>query len=52
MIDNPVSQSFLKREKGRLPYSVFKPTAEEIYFLKSKFRGKPPTSFFKYPSYI
>ena len=24
---NPVSQAFLRREKGRLPYSVFKATA-------------------------
>ena len=28
MEENPVSQAFLKREKGRLPYSVFKPTLE------------------------
>jgi len=27
---NPVSAAFLKREKGRLPYSVFKPSAEQV----------------------
>ena len=49
MIKNPVSTAFLRREKGKLPYSVFKATADEILFIKSKFKGRPPTAFFKYP---
>jgi hypothetical protein len=28
--ENPVSAAFLKREKGRLPYSVFKASADNI----------------------
>ena len=50
--ENPVSQAFLKREKGRLPYSVFKPTAEVVRFIKSKYNGRPPTILFAYPSYV
>lgn len=46
IIDNPVSSAFLRREKGRLPYSVFKATANEIKFIKSQFKGRPPTAFF------
>ena len=42
---------FLKKEKGRLPYSVFKPHAEKVYFLKSIFDQRPPTAFFPYPKY-
>ena len=50
--NNPLNQVFIKREKARLPYSVFKPHANEIYFLKSIFAGRPPTAFFPYPSYV
>jgi hypothetical protein len=50
--NNPVSAAFLKREKGRLPYSVFKASNEQIKFIKSKFKGRPPTVFFSYPVYI
>lgn len=52
LIENPVSSSFLKREKGKLPYSVFKATADEVKFLESKFKGRPPTVYFPYPSYV
>lgn len=52
IINNPVSAAFLKREKGRLPYSVFKATANEVKFLNSKFKGRPPTVFFYYPAYV
>jgi len=47
-----VSQAFLKREKGRLPYSVFKASADFVKFVKSSFKGRPPTVFFSYPSYV
>lgn len=47
-----MSQAFLKREKGRLPYSVFKASSEFVKFIKSKFKGRPPTVFFSYPSYV
>ena len=50
--DNPVSNAFLKREKGRLPYSVFKATQPEIRFIKSLFKGRAPTVFFVYPNYV
>ena len=50
--ENPVSQAFLKREKGRLPYSVFKPTLDTIKFMRSNFKGRPPTAFFSYPNYV
>jgi len=50
--DNPVSAAFLRREKGKLPYSVFKSTADEVRFIKSAFRGRPPTVFFPYPTYV
>jgi tubulin polyglutamylase TTLL4 len=38
--------NFIRREKGRLPYSVFKPHASDVTFLKSIFEGRPPTAFF------
>ena len=47
-----MSAAFLKREKGKLPYSVFKPTNDIVHFLKSTFKGRPPTAFFEYPSYV
>ena len=50
--NNPLNQVFIKREKARLPYSVFKPHAQEVYFLKSIFHNRPPTAFFPYPSYV
>ena len=49
---NPLSKAFLKREKGRLPYSVFKPTAQNVMFVKSNYKFRPPTVFFPYPSYV
>ena len=52
IIENPVSAAFLKREKGKLPYSVFKATAQMVHFMKSGFKGRPPTVFFEYPSYV
>ena len=52
IFENPVSSAFLKREKGRLPYSVFKATSETVKFMKSNFRGRPPTAFFSYPTYV
>lgn len=52
ILQNPVSSAFLKREKGRLPYSVFKATNENVKFMKSHFRGRPPTAFFSYPTYV
>jgi tubulin polyglutamylase TTLL4 len=50
--NNPLNQVFIKREKARLPYSVFKPHSQEAYFLKSIFAGRPPTAFFPYPAYV
>ncbi len=51
LVNNPLCQVFLKKEKGRLPYSVFKPHAEKVFFLKSIFDKRPPTAFFPYPKY-
>jgi hypothetical protein len=50
--DYPVSSSFLKREKGRLPYSVFKATGNDVRFVKPLFKKRAPTVFFLYPSYV
>ena len=52
ILDNPVSAAFLKREKGKLPYSVFKATQDTVLFQKSLFKGRPPSVFFTYPSYV
>ena len=52
MEKNPINPSFIRREKGRLPYSVFKPHSNEVYFLKSIYEGRPPTAFFPYPAYV
>jgi len=52
IIENPVSAAFLRREKGRLPYSVFKATADDVHFIKSNYKGRPPTVYFPYPSYV
>lgn len=52
IFENPVSSAFLKKEKGRLPYSVFKATNDNVKFIKSNFKGRPPTAFFSYPSYV
>jgi hypothetical protein len=49
---NPLNMAFIRREKGRLPYSVFKPHSQETTFLKSIFENRPPTAFFQYPSYV
>ena len=43
---------FIRREQGRLPYSVFKPHNKETTFLKSLFENRPPTAFFQYPPYV
>ncbi len=51
LVNNPLCQAFIKKEKGRLPYSVFKPHSEKVYFLKSIFDKRPPTAFFPYPKY-
>jgi hypothetical protein len=51
-VDNPLSQLFIKKEKARLPYTVFKPAADEYTFLMSIFENRPPTAFFPYPSYV
>jgi hypothetical protein len=44
-------QTFLKKHKGRLPYSVFRARGTKIYFLKSIFEKRPPTAYFPYPKY-
>ena len=49
---NPINPVFIRREKARLPYSVFKPHSQEVSFLKSIFEGRPPTAFFPYPQYV
>jgi len=49
---NPVSAAFIRREKARLPYSVFKQHSNYVYFLKSVFENRPPTAFFPYPAYV
>ena len=49
---NPINPVFIRREKARLPYSVFKPHSQEVSFLKSIFEGRPPTAFFPYPPYV
>lgn len=52
MQNNPINPNFIRREKARLPYSVFKPHSREVYFLKSIYEGRPPTAFFPYPGYV
>ena len=49
--NNPLCYHFVKREKGRLPYSVFKPHSERVFFIKSIFENRPPTVYFPYPKY-
>lgn len=49
MISNPINSTFIRREKARLPYSVFKPNNSEVFFLKSIFQNRPPVAFFPYP---
>ena len=49
---NPLNSVFIRREKARLPYSVFKPHSNHVTFLKSIFENRPPTAFFPYPSYV
>ena len=50
--DNPPSQKFILRERGKLPYSVFKPVSEKVFLLKSAFSNRPETLFFQYPDYV
>lgn len=38
----------VKKNKIKLPSSVFKPAADHVFFLKSVFEGRPPTAFFPY----
>jgi hypothetical protein len=52
MESNPINLTFIRRERGRLPYSVFKPSNNQVTFLKSIFEGRPPVAFFQYPSYV
>jgi len=47
----PMSAAFIKKEKGKLPYSVFKPSSNSLFFIKSVFDKRPPTAFFPYPKY-
>jgi len=49
--ENPMRMTFIKKQRGKLPYSVFRPHANNIYFLKSIFEKRPPTAFFPYPRY-
>lgn len=49
--DNPMRQTFLRKQRGRLPYSVFRPHAQQVCFLKSIFSKRPPTVYFPYPKY-
>lgn len=49
---NPLNMAFIRREKGKLPWSVFRNHSSETTFLKSIFENRPPTAFFQYPSYI
>lgn len=49
---NPLNHVFIRRERGRLPISVFKPHSNTVTFLKSIFDNRPPTAFFHYPHYI
>jgi hypothetical protein len=46
-----MSAAFIKKEKGKLPYSVFKASSESLFFIKSVFDKRPPTAFFPYPKY-
>jgi len=52
MQTNPINATFIRREKARLPYSVFKPNNSEVFFLKSVFQNRPPVAFFPYPAYV
>jgi tubulin polyglutamylase TTLL4 len=52
MENNPINPMFIRREKGRLPYSVFKPHSQDVLFLKSIFDNRPPVAFFQYPIYV
>lgn len=52
MESNPINPTFIRREKGRLPYSVFKPHNNEVPFIKSIFENRPPVAFFNYPTYV
>lgn len=47
-----MNQKFVTKEKGQLPYSMFKPHSSQVSFLKSIFEGRPPVAFFQYPSYV
>ena len=51
LLENPMRLTFMRKHKGRLPYSVFRPHSTNVYFLKSVFDKRPPTAFFPYPRY-
>jgi hypothetical protein len=42
----------MRKEKGKLPPSVFLPTACVYRLLDSVFEGRKPTLFFQYPEYV
>lgn len=50
--EHPLNIVFIRKEKGKLPYSVFKPHALKVNFIKSIFEGRQSTLFFPYPSYV
>lgn len=41
----------MKREKGKLPYSMFKGVSNDVFFYSSLFENRPSTAFFPYPRY-
>ena len=41
-----------KKKMRKIPMSVRKPVASYLYILKSPFKGRGPTLFFPYPSYV
>ena len=47
-----MNEQFYRKERNRLPTSVFKPTSTQTYLLNSVFKTQPPTIFFAYPEYI
>jgi hypothetical protein len=49
---NPINEQFYKKERNRLPASVFKPTSAHTFLLKSVYKTQPQTIFFAYPEYI
>ena len=52
MSQNPIDTSVVRKDKGKLPYSVFKATADKVTFIQSIYKKRPPTIFFHYPKYV